>query len=73
MIFNINRKKWIVIVVIAIITVLIPILITAFELITTEKESVVFLEGYPTSISIILSTITCFRSFLFYKTGYIFF
>ncbi|MDO5981267.1 sensor histidine kinase [Flavivirga spongiicola] len=51
MIFNINRKKWIIIVVIASITALIPILITAFELITTEKESVIFLEGYPTSIS----------------------
>ena len=51
MIFNINRKKWILIVVIAIVTALIPILITVFELITTEKESVVFLESYPTSIS----------------------
>ena len=54
MIFNINRKKWILIVVIAIVTALIPILITAFELITTEKESVVFLENYPTSIGILV-------------------
>lgn len=51
MIFNINRKKWILIVVISVVTALIPILITAFELFTTEKESVVFLENYPTSIS----------------------
>jgi LytS/YehU family sensor histidine kinase len=51
MIFNINRKKWNLIVAIAIVTALIPILITVFELITTEKESVIFLEGYPTSIS----------------------
>ncbi|MGK0388581.1 MAG: two-component system sensor histidine kinase AlgZ [Maribacter sp.] len=54
MIFNINRKKWIVIVIIAIVTAVIPILITAFELITTEKESVVFLEGYPTSITVLV-------------------
>lgn len=51
MIFNINRKKWIVIIVIAIVTALVPILITAFELITTEKDSILFLEDYPTSIS----------------------
>ena len=50
MIYKINRKKGTLIVVIAIITALIPILITFFELITTEKESVVFLENYPTSI-----------------------
>ena len=50
MIFNRNRKRWILVVVIAIVTALIPILITVFELITTEKESVVFLENYPTSI-----------------------
>ncbi|MFK5856208.1 MAG: histidine kinase [Bacteroidota bacterium] len=54
MIFNINRKKWIVIISIAIITAIIPILITAFELITTDKESVIFLEGYPTSISVLI-------------------
>jgi len=49
--FNIGRKKRFIIIGIAIVTALIPILITAFELITTGKESVVFLEGYPTSIS----------------------
>lgn len=52
--FNINRRKWSVIIGIAIVTALIPILITAFELITTGKESVVFLEGYPTSISVLV-------------------
>lgn len=54
MIFNINRKKWILIVIIAIITALIPILITAFELITTSKDSVIFLENYPTSIGVLV-------------------
>ncbi len=54
MIYNLNRKKWIPIVAIAIVTALIPILITAFELITTEKESVVFLEGFPTSIVVLV-------------------
>jgi two-component system sensor histidine kinase AlgZ len=52
--FNINRKKWLAIISIAIITALIPIVITVFELIKTDKESVVFLEGYPTSISVIV-------------------
>ena len=54
MIFNINRKKWFVIISVAIVTALIPILITAFELITTDKESVIFLEGYPASISVLV-------------------
>jgi LytS/YehU family sensor histidine kinase len=52
--FNINRKKWIVMLVIATVTALIPILITIFQLITTNKESVVFLEGYPTSITVLV-------------------
>ena len=47
MAFNINRKKWYVIISFATVIALIPILITAFELINTDKESVVFLEGYP--------------------------
>ena len=47
MAFNINRKKWYVIISFAAVIALIPILITAFELINTDKESVVFLEGYP--------------------------
>jgi uncharacterized membrane protein len=52
--FNINRKKWIMIAVIAIVTVLIPILINVFEFITIDKESIVFLEGYPTSMSVLI-------------------
>ena len=52
--FNINRKKWLAIISVAIVTALIPILITVFELITTDKESVIFLEGYPTSISVLV-------------------
>lgn len=54
MILNINRKKWIPVVVLAVVTALIPILITVFDLITTEKDSVVFLEGYPTSITVLV-------------------
>ncbi|WP_034057614.1 sensor histidine kinase [Lacinutrix jangbogonensis] len=54
MIFNINRKKGFVIISVAIVTALIPILITAFELITTDKESVVFLEEYPASIGVLI-------------------
>ena len=52
--FNINRKKWIVMLVIATVTALIPILITIFQLITTNKESVIFLEGYATSITVLV-------------------
>ena len=54
MIFDINRNKWLVIASIAIVTAFIPIIITAFELITTEKESVVFLEGYSASIGVLV-------------------
>lgn len=54
MILNINKRKWPIIIGIAIMTALIPIILTAFELITTEKESVVFLENYPTSISVLV-------------------
>lgn len=52
--FNINRKKWIVVITIAIVIALIPIVITSFELIKTGKDSVIFLENYPTSIRLIL-------------------
>jgi two-component system sensor histidine kinase AlgZ len=54
MMFNINGKKWIVMLVIATVTALIPILRTFFELITTNKESVIFLEGYPSSITVLI-------------------
>ena len=40
--------------VIATVTALIPILITIFQLITTNKESVIFLEGYATSITVLV-------------------
>lgn len=53
MIFKINRKKWIVLVVIALIAALFPIIITAFELVSTDKNSVVFLEKYPASIRLL--------------------
>ncbi|MDG2448179.1 MAG: histidine kinase, partial [Saprospiraceae bacterium] len=51
MIFQVNRNKRILFLAIAMLPVVIPVLLTAFELISTEKESVVFLEGYPTSVS----------------------
>ena len=50
MLLKINRNKWVIIGSIATVSALLPILITAFELITTDKESVVFLENYPTSV-----------------------
>ena len=52
--FNINRKKWIVVITIAIVIALIPIIITSFELIKTEEDSVIFLENYPASVRLIL-------------------
>jgi two-component system sensor histidine kinase AlgZ len=54
MVFNVNRNKWLVIIGIAVVIAITPIIITVFELITTDKESVVFLEGYPTSIGVLV-------------------
>lgn len=54
MIYNIKKNKWLVIVGAAIVTALIPIMITVFELITTDKESVIFLEAYPTSMGVLV-------------------
>ena len=53
MILNITKRKRSIIIGIAIIIALIPFAIAAFELITTDKESVVFLENYPTSIGVL--------------------
>lgn len=39
---------------VAIVSALIPIVITAFELITTDKESVVFLENYNPALAILI-------------------
>lgn len=54
MILNINKRKWAIFIGVAIIVALIPIVITVFELITSGKDSVVFLEDYPTSISVLV-------------------
>lgn len=54
MILNISKRKWSIAAGIAIITALIPIVLTVFELITTDKESVIFLENYPTPISVLI-------------------
>lgn len=54
MILNINKRKWAIVIAIAIIVALFPIVITSFELITTGKDSVIFLENYPTSVRLIL-------------------
>ncbi len=51
MISNPNKNKWLLITLI--VTALIPIGITAFELITTGKESVVFLENYDPIVAVI--------------------
>ena len=53
MIFKTYRKKRNVIFIFLIIIAFIPIFITAYKLITTERNSVVFLENYPASISTI--------------------
>ena len=54
MITRINKNRWQFITLIALVTALIPVLITAFELITTQKHSVVFLENYPPIVSILI-------------------
>ncbi len=53
MILKISKRKRALIIGIATVTALIPIVITAFELITTDKESVVFLENFPASIGLL--------------------
>lgn len=54
MIWSTNKNKWLLITLIA--TAVIPILITAFEIITTGKESVIFLENYNPIIGIAIIT-----------------
>lgn len=54
MILNIKKREWSVITVIAVVVAVVPIVITVFELITTDKQSVVFLENYPASIALIV-------------------
>ena len=54
MILNLNKRKWSIIIGVAVMIALIPIVITVFELITTDKESVVFLGNYPTSIGVLV-------------------
>lgn len=54
MILSTNKHKWLLITLIA--TGVIPILITAFEIIITGKESVVFLENYNPIIGVAITT-----------------
>ncbi|MFT6802321.1 MAG: two-component system sensor histidine kinase AlgZ [Salibacteraceae bacterium] len=54
MILNTHKNKWLLIALIG--TALVPILITTFEIITSGKESVIFLENYNPIIAIILIT-----------------
>lgn len=54
MILSTNKNKWLLITLIA--TAVIPILITVFEIITTGKESVVFLEDYNPIIGVAIIT-----------------
>ena len=53
MILNLNKRKRSIIIGLAIFIALFPFAIAFFELITTGKESVVFLENYPASIVVI--------------------
>ena len=53
MILNLNNRKRSIIIGVAIVLALIPIVITVFELMTTDKDSVVFLENYPASIGLL--------------------
>lgn len=51
MFLRIRSSKWLLVVLIAMLTAFIPIFITVYELITTDKESVIFLENYNPIIS----------------------
>ena len=54
MISNTNKNKWLLITLIS--TAAIPIVITFFEMITTGKDSVVFLENYNPIVAVIILT-----------------
>ncbi len=51
---TIQKNKWQLILLIAFVSIAIPMVIVAFEIITTEQESVVFLQDYPSAISILI-------------------
>ncbi len=53
MMINNKKRKRSILIGIAAVIALIPIAITMFELVTTDKESVVFLANYPTSIGVL--------------------
>lgn len=53
---KIVKDKWLILKMVMIISALIPLIITTFELITTDKESVIFLEGYPYYIGLLIIT-----------------
>ena len=53
MILNLNKRRQSIIISIAILIAVIPFAIAFFELFTTDKKSVVFLDGYPASIAIL--------------------
>lgn len=50
----IKKDKWLIIKVVAVVSALIPLMITTFEIITTDKESVVFLANYPSWLSLLV-------------------
>lgn len=51
---KINKNTWFIIKIVVVISVLIPLLITFYQLITTDKESVVFLENYHPTFALIV-------------------
>ncbi len=51
---QISKNKWLLITVIALVSAAIPIVITVFELVTTEEDSVIFLENYSPIVSILV-------------------
>lgn len=51
---KINKNTWFIIKVVGIVSMLIPLLTTVYQLITTDKESVVFLENYHPTFALMV-------------------
>ena len=52
MISILKRNNWLIVKTIVLITIIIPVGITSYEIVINEKESVVFLADYPTAVGV---------------------
>jgi len=55
MISILKRNKWLLLKILVFITIIIPVVITTYELVVLGKESVVFLGEYPSAVGIVIA------------------